>query len=764
MKKIFSFILLLCALSLTAVAQTSQIPAFPGAEGFARYTTTGGRGGKIVHVTNLNDSGTGSLRAAVSGSTRKIVVFDVSGIIALKSNLTIGDNTTVEGQTAPGEGITVRYYTIGVGNNCIVRFMRFRRGQEKDVNDGADAATTRNKNNIIFDHCSFSWSIDEVASFYDNKNFTLQWCTIGEALNNAGHGKGAHGYGGIWGGKGASFHHNLLIHLNNRVPRFNGARYDWDGYDKLQYPNTVMAERVDFRNCVMYNWGTGGCYGGPGGGFVNMINNYYKAGPATSAKNRVTQCTLGASGNSEGYPKYWGLYSRYYINGNYVNGYGENYDWKGVVTDDGTMYCTDKGGYYGEGEGAKISIKLDEAIDAGEVTTHSAQKAYQNVVFYAGASLMKDMVDVRYEDEVMTGTVNYTGSVTKKKGMLDVVADQGDYTVASESRPANFDTDKDGMPDAWENANGLNPNSAADAAGYDIDAKKHIYTNLEVYLNSLVQDIVLLGNANAETTVNEYFPAYRMEDGTFVEAIGEDVFPDYSTEPVITEGDATITWPLDDASNVQAVTTSDNFTPVLKNSAVDLASFFSWGSVKTQGDKKLIEVGPSGYDAAGNPDHAVTFSYELKDGDANFEPTKVEFLISRNGTDNGSFDVAWKGADGTTKLLASGVAMIRNSATPPYLAYSLPLSGIAASKKGSLIIMPYKVGTADNIKKVGLSNVSITGILSDPSGINDVLANKVVTVDFFNAQGMKVGPDAKGVVLQVFKMADGTKRVVKTFR
>lgn len=767
MKKIFNIFLLLCVFCLGAIAQTPQVPAFPGAEGFARYTTTGGRGGKIVHVTNLNDSGTGSFREAVKGSTKKIVVFDVSGIIALRSNLTIGDNTTVEGQTAPGEGVTVRYYTLGVGNNCIVRFIRFRRGQEKDVNDGADAATTRNKNNIIFDHCSFSWSIDEVASFYDNKNFTMQWCTIGEALNNAGHGKGAHGYGGIWGGKGASFHHNLLIHLNNRVPRFNGARYDWDGYDKTKYANTVMAERVDFRNCVMYNWGSGGCYGGPGGGFVNMVNNYYKAGPATSNKNRVTQCTLGASGNSEGYPKYWGLYSRYYINGNFVNGYGENYDWKGVITDDGNKYCIDKGGYYGEGEGAKVSIVLDEPIDAGEVTTHTAKNAYMNVVYYAGASLVKDMVDVRYEDEVVSGTATYTGSVTKKKGLLDVVADQGEYTVASETRPANFDTDKDGMPDAWELANGLNPNSAVDANGYDIDSKKRVYSNLEVYLNSLVQEIVLLGNADAETSVKEYFPAYKMENGTAVAAIGEDVFPDYSEQPEEpVAGDATITWSLDNAADVKSFTVTDNLTSVLKNADLALSNFFSWGSVRTQGDKKLIEVGPSGYDAAGDLAHAVTFSYELKDGSVAFEPTKVEFLISKNGTDNGFFDVAWKAADGTTTVLANGVAMNRNSATPPYLDYSLALAGIAPSQKGALIIMPYAIGTADNIKKAGLGNVRITGILSGggSSAINNVAERQEVSIDYFNMQGLKVNRDAKGVVLKVVRMADGTKRVVKVMQ
>ena len=202
--------------AVLSIAAFAQAPAFPGAEGHGRYVT-GGRGGKIVHVTNLNDSGTGSLRAAVNGSDKKIVVFDVGGVIALKSDLKIGANTTIAGQTAPAPGITVRYYTIRPdASNIIVRFIRFRRGQEKDVNDGADAIWTRHQTGQIYDHCSFSWSIDEIASFYDNNNFTMQWCTLAESLNNAGHGKGAHGYGGIWGGKLASFHHNLIAHVNNR--------------------------------------------------------------------------------------------------------------------------------------------------------------------------------------------------------------------------------------------------------------------------------------------------------------------------------------------------------------------------------------------------------------------------------------------------------------------------------------------------------------------------------------------------------------------
>ena len=322
--------------TLNMAAQTA--PAFPGAEGHARYIT-GGRGGKVIHVTNLNNSGTGSFRSAVSGSTKKIIVFDVAGVIPLSSDLTIGDNTTILGQTAPYPGITLRYYTVQPGNNNIIRYIRFRRGQEKDINDGADASWISKKSNIMFDHCSFSWSIDEVASFYDNNNFTMQWCTVAESLTNPGHSKGAHGYGGIWGGKLASFHHNMIAHVVNRGPRFNGARYGYTGYTKnsmystYKWANTVQAENVDFRNCVMYD-AQGTCYGGPGGGQINIVNNYFKAGPskALSTKTingvkygistgkergnqeRITIVTVATSGNAEEkHPELYDMTSRYYI-------------------------------------------------------------------------------------------------------------------------------------------------------------------------------------------------------------------------------------------------------------------------------------------------------------------------------------------------------------------------------------------------------------------------------------------------------------------
>lgn len=514
----------------------AQAPAFPGAEGHARYTVSGARGKNIYHVTNLNDSGTGSLRDAVSQDNR-FIVFDVSGYIDLKSDLRIQKkNITIAGQTAPGDGITIRYYTLNFSDakcdNIIVRFVRFRRSQIKDVNDGADAAWGRKNKNIIIDHCSFSWSIDEIASFYDNRNFTMQWCTVGEALANPGHSKGEHSYGGIWGGKDASFHHNFLCHMQNRAPRFNGARYNWDGYDKTVYTTTVDAERVDFRNCVMYNWGNGnGCYGGPGGGYVNIVNNYYKAGPGTANRTRVTQVSVADASNSGSNP-FPGLASRYYIKGNYVTAAGssaQDYDWSGVIYDKG---LTDNGGYkwipdpnhyYGSSvEYTALSgkdhvrVKLDEPIATGDVTTHSAVTAYDKVLAYAGASLARDAVDARFAEEARTGTTTYTGETSGRQGIVDKIDGPGTDTDAvhhpsypeldSQTRPADFDTDRDGMPDAWEVANGLNPNDAADAKTYTLDTKKY-YTNLEVYANSLVEHIVKAQNADALTAIDEYYPA-----------------------------------------------------------------------------------------------------------------------------------------------------------------------------------------------------------------------------------------------------------------
>ena len=545
------------AAALMSAAALAQAPAFPGAEGHGRYVT-GGRGGKVIHVTNLNDKGTGSFRAAVTGNSKKIIVFDVAGVIPLASDLTIGSNTTILGQTAPSPGITLRYYTVRPEDNCIIRFIRLRRGQEKDINDGADATWQRNKTGIIFDHCSFSWSIDEVASFYDNNNFTMQWCTIAESLTNPGHSKGAHGYGGIWGGKLASFHHNFVGHLMNRGPRFNGARYGWTGYtsnkdyDTYKWANPVQAENVDFRNCVMYN-AQGTCYGGPGGGQINIVNNYFKAGPSHSLKSktlngikvsvssgkergsqdRITQVTVSNSGNSDKkHPEYYEMTSRYFISGNTTETtkgtVTKNQDWKGVVYDKGTYtyngerYSADKKNFYGDAvahqtiDGVScVKIKMDNPAPTGEVTTHSAAEAFSKVLAYGGASLYRDEIDARYMEEAKTGTAQYKGSITQSPGIIDKVSDVNGYTESTfgtASRPADFDTDKDGIPDAWELANGLNPNDDSDALTYSLDGKGY-YTNLEVYANSLVEDIMKQGNADAENKVDEYYPECKNPTG-----------------------------------------------------------------------------------------------------------------------------------------------------------------------------------------------------------------------------------------------------------
>ena len=721
--------ILVALLSTTTVFSQTNAPAFPGAEGHGRYVT-GGRGGKIVHVTNLNDSGTGSFRAAVSGSEKKIVVFDVAGVIALQSNLKIGANTTILGQTAPYPGITIRYYTVQPdANNVIMRFIRIRRGQEKDVNDGADAIWTRHYTGQIYDHCSFSWSIDEVASFYDNNNFTMQWCTLGESLNNAGHGKGAHGYGGIWGGKLASFHHNLIAHVNNRSPRFNGARYDWTGYtsnklySQYNWQNAVQAEHVDFRNCVVYNCGNG-CYGGPGGGYINMVNNYYKTGPAATT-DRVTTVSIGNSTSADKYPIYWDMTSRYYIRGNQMNS-NANYDWTnvsydgGVFTINGEKYCLDKNHYYGEGvtyvknsNGDDcVKIKLDEPTYTGEVTTHTATTAFNKVLSYAGASLDRDEVDERYMTEARNGTATYSGSKTGKKGRIDLVADVNGYTEANfptGSRPEGFDTDNDGIPDAWETANGLNPNNASDGNTYTLDPKG-FYTNIEVYANSLVQDIMLDGNADATEHVDEYYPAYTKEDGTKVEAI-------------------------------------------------------NGGGSETPTESKTYTVWFNGSDEQSTPDY---FSFGTSENKHNF---------------NSKFAGTYDGTSYASGLKMEGTTLIEFTTTSiativivqsTWSEYTIKLDGVeielatATTPEGSSGVRVYTIeGIAPGSHKIqrgsGESGILYVRVLEGGStAITKPTTNgSIIATQYYDLQGRRIENATRGVIIRVDRMDNGQKKVTK---
>ena len=762
-------LLLTLAASTLCGVSLAQAPAFPGAEGNGRYTT-GGRGGNIIHVTNLKDSGTGSLRAAVSGNSKKIIVFDVGGVIPLASDLKIGANTTILGQTAPYPGITLRYYTVEPGANNIIRFIRVRRGQEKDVNDGADACWKRNVTSLILDHCSFSWSIDEVASFYDNNNFTMQWCTIGESLNNAGHGKGAHGYGGIWGGKLASFHHNMIAHVNNRAPRFNGARYNWTGYtsntlySQYKWANAVQAENVDFRNCLIFDWGGGGCYGGPGGGYINMVNNYYKSTPETKNKNRVTQVSIANSTTSSDEKTYRDMTSRYYISGNYVYNYGANYDWKGVVFDsgvqtiDGERYTKDSLYYYGQDVAHVnnatgipcVKIKLDAPMaPTGEVTTHSAETAYDKILAYGGASLYRDDVDARYMSEAENDASTYTGSVTKVKGRIDLVSDADGYTekdFPTGSRAANFDTDNDGMPDVWETANGLNPNDASDAKTYTLDSKGY-YTNLEVYANALVEDIMRNENADAIDSVAEYYPTVNKAEGLDYYSGRLVQRVDTTTTKPITGDKGTLTWPFVSGA-AESATLSSNVEKGISASAVVLGSNLSFVGTKNVNGTTETLIQPTEKETSANSDNTITFSFTLKDGYV-FQPSNVSFTCSRIGTDGGCIDVAYT-TENTAKQLSTALVPERNKTPKYYTNYSQTITDVAAAGgTQSLVINLYNLNGGSSPKQYGFTNIVIDGVISSTTGIRrPVTITADANAPAYNLIGQRIGNNYHGIVIR----------------
>jgi len=453
----------LCTLGLVFSAKAQQL-AFPGAEGFGRYTT-GGRGGKVIVVNTLADDGPGSLRKAVTAKGPRIVVFAVSGTIHLQSKLEIKGDVTIAGQTAPGDGICLADYPVGLnGDNIIVRYMRFRMGdknQNKGMVDGGgsdDAFGGTRRRNIIIDHCSMSWSTDEVFSVYNGDSTTLQWNLISEPLNYSYHFETGdkdferHGYGAIWGGKHTSAHHNLFAHCNSRNPRFDGIR-------------NIPEENVDFRNNVIYNWGGNNAYAGEGGNY-NIVNNYYRSGPETK-KNVMYQVANPWSKQ----PKI--PYGKWFVDGNYVDGSHEvsSNNWQGVRL--GEKNADDP-----------ALAKATAPFAIVPVATQPAKEAFELVLKSVGCSSPnRDTLDERIINDVKH----------RKGRFIDV---QGGYphgtpyeaTVnawpALRSLPPLADKDQDGMPDVWETANKLNPNDAEDAGACTIDKN---YTNVEVYINGLVK-------------------------------------------------------------------------------------------------------------------------------------------------------------------------------------------------------------------------------------------------------------------------------------
>ena len=476
--------------AIPAAEEDGVARAFPGAEGGGMYTT-GGRGGKVIHVTNLNDKGTGSLRAALETSGARTIVFDVAGTIELASDLKISKgDVTIAGQTAPGDGICIKNYTTNINaDNVIIRFVRFRLGDEgnwseADIKngkaDGEDCIWGRYHKDIILDHCSMSWSIDETASFYANANMTLQWSIIAESMKKCRlHSKGDHGYGGIWGGKDASFHHNLLAHHSNRTPRFDHT-YLYEGNGQS---TATFRGNVDYRNCINYNGQGNGCYGGEGGNF-NMVNNYYK----NTGKKYFIEADGGYVTGGTQYAYDW---AHLYLSGNYnSDGSSDKYPdgvyWK-------KAYDAYSLSYDGHVLSSALPIHGKDGADA-YVSTHTASGAYSAVCSYAGASLRRDAVDKRIVTGVKSGTgriINYIDDIKTEYGSAWPVLSATDAEKA-----AIADTDGDGIPDAYESAWGLDKSNAQDGTAKSLD-KNGRYTNLEMYLHYLVREVVSAQNQNA---------------------------------------------------------------------------------------------------------------------------------------------------------------------------------------------------------------------------------------------------------------------------
>ena len=476
--------------------------AFPGAEGGGMYAT-GGRGGKVYHVIYMDDDASkeGTLRYGIERGERPLtIVFDVAGTIALEKQLNITKgNLTIAGQSAPGDGVCLKNYTFRISaSNVVVRFIRCRMGDEKQTEDDAIQIMSHDDDkysNIIIDHCSVSWSTDECASFYGMKDFTFQWNIVSESLRNSVHDKGSHGYGGIWGGNNATYHHNLLAHHDSRNPRI-----DHDYVSTQKGPVSIF-------NNVVYNWKGNTCYGGEsssknGNDYrkYNFFNNYYKPGPVTPSNHiwflePTTSCS-----NCGGTI----LPGHFYMEGNVMDGKA------GWTTDNWTTSSVHAG--------QSVIDKIRETAPFGTdryQSVHAGADCFGPVLQYAGASFARDRIDARIAEETRNGTFTYEGSNLNPKdkdgkaversykGLIDTQTDVDDgtwvnrwpvYAATAEQSDRIKDSDADGMPDWFELQFGLDKSDRNDAGAVTLD-KNGRYTNLEMYLHYLVKDIVAGQNA-----------------------------------------------------------------------------------------------------------------------------------------------------------------------------------------------------------------------------------------------------------------------------
>ena len=437
---------LLVLTSVLVTEGTACVPAFPGAEGFGAQAV-GGRGGKVIFVTNLNDSGPGSLRTAIDAEGPRTVIFRTSGTIALKSALAIAKpHITIAGHTAPGDGICLKDHAFYVSaDNVIVRYIRCRPGD--NAKSESDALSVSSGRDIIVDHCSASWSVDETLSASSSGqlgNVTVQWCVISESLHDSIHHKGPHGYGSLIRGgfgNGYTYHHNLYAHHHARLPR--PGNYN----DRSRDPKGFI---LDFRNNVIYNWaGSAAGYNADGSNNcdsitrMNFVGNYYKSGVNSKGNLAFSESTPSAGTC---------------FAGNYMNGSCPGDPWSLVA-------------FKGFSPKDMEAYKQSEPIPAPPVKTDNAVTAYKQILAEAGAVLPKrDAADTR----IVNGVRNRTGRI------IDDEDEVGGWPELK-SAPPPQDSDRDGMPDDWEKRNGLNADEPGDRNG---DADGDGYTNLEEYLNN----------------------------------------------------------------------------------------------------------------------------------------------------------------------------------------------------------------------------------------------------------------------------------------
>jgi pectate lyase len=466
----------------------AQTPAFPTAEGYGKWAT-GGRGGKVVEVTTLEDDVVGNLVGSFRWALKQhsgqpiTIVFRVSGTIDLKGVAIRSkrNNITIAGQTAPGDGICIKGANVNLGGsyNIIVRHIRFRVGSNADGTYIPGAPfNLENGGNFILDHCSFSWSAEEALGMYDDLNQTVQWCMFTEGLYAAGHPKGSRAYGPVVGGVNTSFHHNLIAHTVSRSPRFGCS----DAIDNHQF--------IDFVNNVNYNWGKAtACYGGEnernkwGSSRINIQNNYYKPGPAYDGtkKSWITCASWSTLVGTDSL-----YFTKYFLSGNIMEGSAN------TAINTNNHNGLDISAYVEAVTAYKVLLRhliSNTPFVVNEpVAMESAQDAYNSVLSKAGA-FPRDTVDRRIIREVREGVATHNGSFNNWRltGIIDNPSQCGGYPILNTYNTIT-DNDQDGMDDAWEIANGLNPTDREDGNKITLSG----YTALEVYLNGLIGENIEL--------------------------------------------------------------------------------------------------------------------------------------------------------------------------------------------------------------------------------------------------------------------------------